>query len=60
VSLSATNVLSREPLFRVVLAFRTEEQRVDWTKTDAHQASFATIRDSMAKGSKTNSYDDVV
>jgi heme-degrading monooxygenase HmoA len=46
--------------YRLVLAFQTEEQRVAWTKTDAHQASFPTIRDTMAKGSKTNSYDDVV
>ena|ERR1700681_4479324 len=45
--------------YRLVLAFQTEEQRVAWTKTDAHQASFPTIRDTMAKGSKTNSYDDV-
>jgi hypothetical protein len=46
--------------YRLVLAFQTEEQRIARTTTDAHQASFPTIRDTMVKGSKTNSYDDVV
>jgi heme-degrading monooxygenase HmoA len=46
--------------FRLVLAFQTEEQRLAWTKTDAHQKAFPTIGDTMSKGSKTNSYDDVM